>query len=136
MNNHVLSLDSKPEEINAFLKIWKGAGGAIGQLSDGYHSFDELYDHRVTLYIKLAELAGMIGGPSGSWTVWRSKKHSDGSEWPGWFILGIDTRPGFQITYHLPESKWRKCQFAITLEKAPEFDGHTSADVLQRISKL
>ena len=98
--------------------------------SDGYHTFKELYEHRITLYIALCR----------QWerdiSVWRSKLHSDGSSFDGWFILGIDKRKDRQITYHLPNDKWGDTSFAETLEKAPEFDGHTSADVLKRISNL
>ncbi len=104
---------------------------------DGYHTFTELYDHRIELYIALTRLLAtkytlQIDGEG----VWKSKTHSDGSTWDGWFIMGISTIPGQQITYHLPISKWDECYFAKTLEKAPEFDGHSSDDILQRLKQL
>ena len=68
--------------------------------------------------------------------IWRSRKHSDGSEWDGWFLLGINEKPGKQITYHIPSRFWNDCAFAYTKEIAPEFDGHTSEDVLQRIKNM
>ena len=68
--------------------------------------------------------------------MWRSALHSDGTNWDGWFLLGIFTEKGEQITYHLPMTKWIDTNFAVTLDRAPEFDGHTSQDVLERISKL
>ena len=68
--------------------------------------------------------------------VWKTRMHSDGSVWDGWFILGIGEEPGKQITYHLPESKWDECIFADEYIKAPEWDGHTSADVLERLKQL
>jgi hypothetical protein len=98
-------------------------------VSDGYHTFGELYDHRITLFIALCRCAGRQG-------VWRSKKNGDGGEWDGWFILGINKEKGEQITYHLPISRWGETEFAETLEQAPEFDGHTSEDVLERFKKL
>jgi hypothetical protein len=104
-----------------------------GKLSDGYHTFDELYDHRCILYIAMCKL---LSEKRDSPSVWRSKKHSDDSVWDGWFLLGISTRKGEQITYHLPEKLWNGTHFATVLEKAPEFDGHTSEDVLSRILKL
>ena len=111
-----------------------------GQLSDGYHTFDELYEHRITLYITLAKLLVLVGCGSlmlaDVTPVWRTKVHSDGSVWNGWFILGIHTEPGKQITYHLPESRWDDCSFATTLDKAPEWDGHTAADVLKRLKTI
>jgi hypothetical protein len=71
-------------------------------------------------------------------TVWRSQRHSDGelAFGGGWFILGIWQEPGKQITYHLPLSEWDKTDFAVTLEKAPKFDGHTPTDVVTRLGRL
>lgn len=106
-------------------------------ISDGYHTFDELYDHRITLYIALCEAYIQIGEEWGSEgrEVWKSKLHSDGSSYDGWFILGIGKEKGSQITYHIPLSRWDETS-ARELEKAPEFDGHTSQDVLERIKNL
>lgn len=102
----------------------------MGSISDGYHTFDELYEHRVTLYIALCSRL------DSSYYVWRSEKHSDGSSYEGYFILGIDDEKGKQITYHIPMKYWEQTYFAETLEKAPEFDGHSSKDVLERLQKL
>lgn len=97
---------------------------------DGYHTFDELYDHRITLYIALCRWV------EPHWQVWRSKLHSDGTSFEGWFVLGINKEKGEQITYHLPMSRWDETDFAETLEKAPDFDRHTPDDVLWRIKHL
>lgn len=99
-------------------------------ISDGYHTFDELYDHRITLYIALAKVYEK------SRDVWRSQIHSDGTNYDGWFMLGIGKEKGKQITYHIPNKRWDETNFAEDLDKAPEFDGHTSQDVLQRIKLL
>lgn len=106
-----------------------------GQTSDGYHTFDELYEHRITLWIALCRRVARSVRESLNAT-WRTKLHSDGSSFDGWFLLGIFYSGGNQITYHLPISKWDECGFARDLEKAPEFDGHTPADVLKRIAAL
>ena len=115
---------------------------AIGDcVCDGYHTFDELYEHRITLYIALCchmhELLGMEDPEK--FKIWRSKKHSDGELCFGTgtqFVLGIGTGKGQQITYHIPIEKWGDTLFAETLERAPEFDGHTSEDVLERLINL
>jgi hypothetical protein len=112
------------------------------QISDGYHTFGELYEHRITLFILLCRFYS-----DAMWATWeyegdfdrhpwRSKKHNNGSEFEGWFIMGIGRSKGEQITYHLPLSRWDECDFAKTLELAPEWDGHTSADVLERLKQL
>jgi len=105
---------------------------------DGYHTFGELYDHRITLYIALCrhkhELLALEN--PGKHKVWRSKLHANGSGYEGWYIMGIGTKPGEQITYHLPEKTWADTEFADTLERAPEWDGHTPDDVLKRLAAL
>ena len=102
------------------------------QISDGYHTFEELYDHRIELYIALCRTLSYYEHMN---NTWRSKLHSDGTSMPGLFVLGINTLIGRQITYHLPISRWDNCDFAEELEKAPEFDGHTSKDVLARLKE-
>jgi len=64
------------------------------------------------------------------------KLHSDGTSFDGWFVLGMFRAKGQQITYHLPMDRWKECEFAETLERAPEFDGHTAGDCLKRIASL
>jgi hypothetical protein len=100
-----------------------------GSTSDGYHTFDELYDHRVTLFITLCHFVRTHQ------FVWRSMTHSDGTSFEGWFLLGIGVESGRQITYHVPVSRWNETDFAQTRD-APPFDGHTSADVLKRLGDL
>lgn len=71
--------------------------------------------------------------------AWRSKYHSDGELCFGTgtqFVLGIKELKGEQITYHIPIERWEETNFARTLEKAPEWDGHSSADVLKRLKEL
>ncbi len=104
----------------------------IADVSDGYHTFRELYDHRDALFIALA------GMSLASRRVWKSRKHSDGSVMEGWFILGIGKKEGDQITYHLPMTLWNHPQLVLVedLPRAPEFDGHTSDDVISRLGEL
>lgn len=104
----------------------------VGRISDGYHTFDELYEHRIVNYIKLCEFVNACSNR----IVWRSGVHSDGTVHNGWFLLGINTEPGRQITYHLPDDKWGDTDFALTFDRAPEWDGHTPADVLKRLKQL
>ncbi|MFA5993345.1 MAG: hypothetical protein WC823_00125 [Parcubacteria group bacterium] len=110
-------------------------------VSDGYHTFGELYDHRITLFIALCKEIDFSNKAYGydNRQVWRSKKHSDGEICFGTgtqFVLGLGYNKGEQLTYHIPIERWEECRFAETLEKAPEWDGHTSSDVLERIKNL
>jgi len=100
---------------------------------DGYHTFKELYQHRYILFIKLCNVLQTRDDAP----VWRSKLHADGTMFEDSFIMGIYKEEGKQITYHIPIKKWEETDFiAETLDKAPEFDGHTSDDVLERIKDL
>jgi len=137
---HLNLLDEK--EVNYIIK---NNELNTNQISDGYHTFGELYEHRISLFITLCRLlCGLstiygMGGPivtNRDYKVWRSKKHHDDSEFDGWFIMGIGTEKGDQVSYHLPVSKWDETNFCATLIKAPEWDGHTSNDVLDRLKKL
>lgn len=111
--------------------------GSTSDVSDGYHTFGELYDHRIALFqLACRYIADNDTLYGGSKSVWKSKFHSDGSTFEGWFVMGINYKPGEQVTYHLPISEWGNCWYAVELEKAPEFDGHTSADVLKRLREL
>lgn len=113
-------------------------------ISDGYHTMDELYDHRITLFIALcrsieAAIKAYLNlglEPELMIPVWRSKVNGDGTTWDGWFVLGIYKENGKQITYHLPLDRWDETDFAETLDQAPDFDGHTSEDVLKRLAIL
>jgi hypothetical protein len=96
----------------------------IGKISDGYHTFDELYKHRILLFIALMK--------SHTDVSWWSDTHADGSQWDGWIIAGMHLPTG-DITYHLNADYAALLDGVQRLEKAPEWDGHTSNDVLQRL---
>lgn len=90
------------------------------EISDGHHTFGELYEHRCLLFANL-----VLQNKEKSFKV----KHYD-----EWFILGMNTEFG-QITYHLPIKFWD------ILKSIPEsqdyvWDGHTSKDVIIRLEKL
>lgn len=105
-------------------------------VSDGFHTFGELYEHRITLFIALCYSIMANHGHSQEFKVWKSKLHHDGSSYDGWFIMGIGKVKGEQISYHLPMSKWDESVNIPEYEKAPKWDGHTSNDVLERLKSL
>lgn len=98
-----------------------------GSTSDGYHTFDELYEHRATLFSIV-----VAAFPERSW---KSLRHSDGSMYDGMFIVGIDTPDG-QATYHYDVDPWWPLFHCRVLESAPEWDGHTPADAMRRLGGL
>lgn len=98
-----------------------------GKTSDGYHTFDELYDHRAKLFSVIVSTYPELS--------WKSKQHSDGSMYDGMFIVGIETPEG-SATYHYDVDPYWDLFECEEFEKAPEWDGHTSDDAISRILSL
>ena len=100
---------------------------SMGEISDGYHTFNELYHHRAVLFAMICN--------QNSHLAWKSKLHDTGDMFDGMFIVGINTPEG-QATYHYDvESYWD--MFRVTeLERAPKWDGHSPAEAIDRIAKM
>ncbi len=95
---------------------------SVGDLSDGYHTFNELYKHRTVL-----TALAFIHLPY----AWKAKIHEDGSMYDGMFIVGAPT-PWGMITYHYDLEYWNLFKVP-ELPHAPKFDGHTPNDVVDRL---
>lgn len=98
----------------------------IGNISDGHHTFNELYEHRYALFVAL-----MKSNPDISW---RANNHDDGSNFEGYFIAGMHLPTG-DISYHLPVRMWELLDYVgiETRLRAPEWDGHSSINVIHRL---
>lgn len=108
------------EEVKESAESW------VEQLSDGYHTFESLYNQRLVLFASLVNTCPEIS--------WKSKKHSDGKKCfdGSWFIVGINTPHG-QYTYHYKNEFWNMftCK---EIDRAPKWDGHTDQDVRRLLS--
>ena len=106
---------------------WKADDMNTNEVSDGYHTFGELYDHRRALTAALmAERADIS---------WKSKAHhpdDDPMFEGGYFIVGIDT-PAGTITYHYKLTHWDDFAAVPEVEHAPKWDGATPADTVTRL---
>lgn len=107
----------------------------VDDISDGYHTFEELYDHRSLLFIFLCKTLTET-----KWNKYKcvfSMKHNDGTMYDNMFIINVtELITGLQISYHL-EDKYLyivKRSGIEEVEYAPEFDGHTPDDVLLRLT--
>lgn len=67
--------------------------------------------------------------------AWKAKAHSDGTMYGGMFIVGIDTPDG-QATYHYDIDPYWGMFRCKELDRAPEWDGHTPEQAIERIGKL
>lgn len=114
------------------------AGGVMDvwgvDVTDSHHTMSELYEHRYALFCALCNLVSCH--PEDLCDTWKSKLHNDGTMYEGWFIAGIRLPPkGMDISYHLPLEWWDKFKIS-ELERAPEWDGYNSKDVIERLLKL
>jgi hypothetical protein len=128
----------------------------IGSFSDGYHTFDELYEFRklynATLFNEWAKqitretafgkdergrTTQIVVGESNKYDVHKSKKHYDGELCfgGGWFIV-VAVLPTGQISNHYKMEDWDLFQIPETETAKYEFDGHTPTDVLNRLKAL
>lgn len=125
----LLAIDAAPEVLNLVSEYVKEAKEVqeAGQFGDGYHTFEELYQHRVRLFTCLMHAHKN--------RAWWSHKHSDGSQWDGWIIAGIQTPQGM-VSYHLPVTEIPYLPEGIELQEGRLWDGHTAEDVLNRLPSL
>lgn len=121
----------------------------IGELSDGYHSFNELYAFRKMYNAALFNewAATKVWNPKWAnegqpfnhvkYDVHKSRRHHDGELCfdGGWFVV-VAILPTGQITNHYEMKDWDLFQIPEEPRAKYKFDDHTSKDVLDRLSKL
>lgn len=98
-----------------------------GEISDGYHTFNELYHHRAILFSAICNTYSEL--------AWKSKKHSDGTMFEGDFIVGIQTPKG-TASYHYAIYPYWDMFHVKEIPNAPEWDGYTPAESIDRIYSL
>ncbi len=111
--------------------------GGADKITDGYHTFGELYDHRRALTAVVAAWAAWATRTSEP-AAWRSKAHHpDDSPMfeGGYFIVGIELDTG-TITYHYKLSHWDDFAAVPELEHAPKWDGAPPSATVDRLLKL
>ena len=133
----------------------------IGDLSDGYHTFNELYEFRkiynAALFNEWAldyygvlkghgvtdvmtihpEIQNFLNNIKPKYNVHKSWKHHDGELCfgGGWFIVSAMLPTGL-ISNHYKAEDWDLFKIPEVEKALYEFDGHTSEDVLNRLKKL
>ena len=97
-----------------------------GQISDGSHTFDELYYHRMILFSIICN--------TNKERAWKSWKHSNGTMYENYFIVGITTDQG-DYSYHYHKDYWDRFDVK-ELKYAPKWDGHKPSDVTRLLSLI
>lgn len=111
--------------INAVNIKLRDEGVSRKEITDGYHTFDELYYHRMVLFSIICNQNKEI--------AWKSRLHHDGTMFDeDSFIVGVETSEG-QYTYHYHLKYWDMYDVK-ELDYAPEYDGHKPSDITRLLS--
>lgn len=98
----------------------------IGDFSDGYHTFNELYYQRCVLFATIVNMNKN--------KAWKTRYHEDGEPCfgGGWFLVTIETPEG-AYGYHYEDKYWNlfDCK---EIKKAKHWDGYTDKDVGRLLS--
>lgn len=128
-DNNSIDWDDAPDAMMEIIDIRKH----MGEVSDGFHTFNELYDFRMVYNAALFN----EWARRGIYNVHKSYRHNDGEECfgGGWFIV-VAMLPTGQISNHYKNEFWNLFRVP-PYEKAQfEYDGHTSGDVLERLKAV
>ena len=102
----------------------------VEMISDGYHTFKELYDIRLAYNVALFNEWSALGKNE----VHKSMRHYDGELCfgGGWFIVTAKLPLG-QISNHYEMKYWDLFHVEESEKAKFEFDGHTTLDVIDRL---
>ncbi|MDK1672744.1 hypothetical protein QOK74_07615 [Staphylococcus saprophyticus] len=89
------------------------------KISDGSHTFEELYHHRAILFSIICNTY-----KNQSWKSW---KHDDGTMFEDYFVVGVTTEQG-EYSYHYHKDYWKYFKVK-ELSYAPVWDGHKPSDI-------
>ena len=143
-------------KLDAVQELVNGLKEDRGSVSDGHHTFDELYQFRkiynALLFNEWAKqtteikewakdeqgrLCAKVVSTKYKYDVHKSLRHHNGELCfgGGWFVV-VAILPSGQITNHYKVEDWSKFKIP-TVEKALyPFDNHTTNDVINRLLEL
>ena len=128
-NLHEFERKHYRDDSRAALVAAQGAAPAVsGSTSDGYHTFDELYEYRM-LYNAHAAHGWLAAGIP----VVKSWRHSDGEEcFGGGRFIVTATLPSGQVSNHYKAKHWELFKVP-EVDLPPEYDGHTPQVAAERL---
>lgn len=121
MNDKPATADAIGDGYHTLGELYEHRNKFFDAISDGYHTFGELYEHRNKLFAVIVNEHKDIS--------WKSRRHSDGEQVFGWFIVGIETPEG-QYAYHVKDTPENWDMFHVEdRKKAKKYDGHKPKDI-------
>lgn len=125
MNFEINSGDTGTEFINSLI-VDNKPQIETDKISDTYHTFGELYHHRMILFSIICN--------QNKGKAWKSRLHDDGTMYVDYFIVGITTSEG-EYTYHYHMDNWNSFDIE-ELTSAPAWDGHIPSDITRLLSLI
>jgi len=118
------------EEINLEIKKLKDNHISVKNITDGYHTFEDLYNIRKAYNVALFN----EWSNQEIYSVHKSLKHYDGELCFGgrWFIV-VALLPDGQISNHYKIEDWDLFNIRETEKALFEFDNHNTKDVISRL---
>lgn len=99
----------------------------MDKVSDGFHTFGDLYDHRRALMAALAKAVLL--------DAWKTRHHHPDDEtpmFPGYFLVGINLPTG-GVRYHYKLAHWDDFRSLIEVPHAPVWDGAGPNETVSRL---
>lgn len=126
----------KLKEVSEYVEDLKQESKDMGEISDGYHTFNELYQYRMlynAAFFNELAYKRENGTFDVDYDVHKSKRHSDGEECfgGGWFIVMAELPTG-QISNHYELKYWDLFEIP-EKEVANKWDGHSPQEAAERL---
>ena len=121
--------------INNLIQLIKDSdiGNIKADISDGYHTFAELYEFRKQYNAALFNLLHECGYSD----VHKSYRHHDGELcFGGMYFIVVAILPSGQISNHYKIGDWDLFNIPAYETARYEFDGHTPQDVINRLHEV
>lgn len=104
-----------------------------GNISDGYHTFNELYEFRMMYNACLFNEWAM----QNKYSVHKSRHHHSGEPcFDGKFFIVVAMLPRGQISNHYKLEHWDLFDIPVEPKALFEYDGHNGSDVLYRLRQI
>ena len=113
------------DHMNGMIENFTREGWSARGVSDTRHTFEELYYHRMMLFLTIQNAYPLQS--------WKSKKDYDGSMLDNSFIVGIETPKG-QYSYKYNLKYWDIFEKIGEIECAPEYDEDRAEDIKRLLS--
>lgn len=131
-HNNTVELKAEDyQELLEHFELQNNPKPVVKEVGDSHHTMQELYEHRVALFLRLCEEGTYSRGRSFGKVSYKVDETD-----PDWLIVYLQLPEG-QISYHVPNTNEIAERVMAIGKPVIEdiFDGHTSEDTLKRLNR-